>query len=79
MAKTSSVEKNNRRRKLTARDAAKRKALFEEHPPAYVLPLTWRPDFMGGERGGAPTMEVHWTVWRRGHVDTKYRLLGRGV
>jgi small subunit ribosomal protein S14 len=27
MAKTSSVEKNNRRRKLVARDAAKRKAL----------------------------------------------------
>ena len=27
MAKTSSVEKNNRRRKLAARDAAKRKAL----------------------------------------------------
>jgi small subunit ribosomal protein S14 len=27
MAKTSSVEKNNHRRKLTARDAAKRKAL----------------------------------------------------
>jgi small subunit ribosomal protein S14 len=27
MAKTSSVEKNNRRRKLTARDASKRKAL----------------------------------------------------
>jgi small subunit ribosomal protein S14 len=27
MAKTSSVEKNNRRRRLTARDAAKRKAL----------------------------------------------------
>ena len=27
MAKTSSVEKNNRRRKLSARDAAKRKAL----------------------------------------------------
>lgn len=27
MAKTSSVEKNNRRRKMTARDAAKRKAL----------------------------------------------------
>lgn len=46
---------------------------------AYVLPLTWRPDFMGGERGGTPTMEVHWTVWRRGQTDTKYRLLGRGV
>ena len=57
--------------------AAKRKALFEEHPPAYVLPLTWRPDFMGGERGGAPTMEVHWTVWIEGDTDTKYRLLGR--
>lgn len=57
--------------------AAKRKALFEEYPPAYVLPLTWRPDFMGGERGGAPTMEVHWTVWMRGQADTKYRLLGR--
>lgn len=57
--------------------AAKRKALFEEYPPAYVLPLTWRPDFMGGERGGAPTMEVHWTVWRRGQTDTKYRLLGK--
>ena len=59
--------------------AAKRKALFEEFPPAYVLPLTWRPDFMGGERGGAPTMEVHWTVWQRGQTDTKYRLLARGA
>ena len=59
--------------------AKKRSALFEEHPPAYVLPLTWRPDFMGGERGGAPTMEVHWTVWMDGVTDTKYRLLGRDV
>ena len=59
--------------------AAKRKALFEEHPPAWVLPLSWRPDFMGGERGGAPTMEVHWTVWQGGDTNTKYRILGRGV
>jgi hypothetical protein len=57
--------------------AKKRAALFQEFPPAYVLPLTWRPDFMGGERGGAPTMEVHWTVWIAGDTDTKYRILGR--
>ena len=57
--------------------AKKRTELFHESPPAWVLPLTWRPDFLGGERGGAPTMEVHWTVWVRGDVDTKYRLLRR--
>ncbi len=57
--------------------AAKRKSLFEEFPPAYVLALTWRPDFMGGERGGAPTMECHWTVWMDGCKDTRYRLLHR--
>jgi len=55
--------------------AAKRVTLFTDHPPAFVLPLTWRPDFMGGERGGAPTMEVHWTVWIRGQTDTRFRLL----
>jgi len=55
--------------------AAKRKELFDEHPPAYVLPLTWRPDFMNGERGGAPTMDVLWTVWIEGTTDTRYRLL----
>lgn len=55
--------------------AAKRQALFEEFPPAYVLAMTWRPDFMGGERGGAPTMECHWTVWMQGCRDTRYRLL----
>jgi hypothetical protein len=57
--------------------AAKRMDLFTDFPPAYVLPLTWRPDFMGGERGGAPTMEVLWTVWIKGESDTRYRLLGR--
>lgn len=57
--------------------AKKRLMLFNEFPPAYVLPLTWRPDFMGGERGGAPTMEVRWTVWVKGDTDTKYRLLTR--
>lgn len=57
--------------------AAKRKALFDRHPPAYVLPLTWRPDFMGGERGGAPTMEVCWTVWQLASTDTRYVPLAR--
>lgn len=57
--------------------AAKRAPLFIEHPPAYVLALTWRPDFMGGERGGAPTMEALWTVWMYGDTNTKYRLVGR--
>lgn len=59
--------------------AKKRSMLFKDFPPAYVLPLTWRPDFMGGERGGAPTMEVHWTVWIAGDTDTKYRILGRDL
>lgn len=44
--------------------AASRAKLFGEHPPAAVLPLTWRPDFLNGEKGGAPTMECLWTVWR---------------
>lgn len=59
--------------------AAKRHKLFEEFPPAYVLAMTWRPDFMGGERGGSPTMECHWTVWIKGCTDTRYRLLTKPV
>jgi len=55
--------------------AAKRQRLFEELPPTWVLPLSWRPDFLAGERGGAPTMEVLWTVWVRGQTDTRYRVL----
>lgn len=59
--------------------ASKRQALFTEAPPAYVLPLTWRPDFLYDQREGgvkgAPTMEVHWTVWVDGDNLTKYQLL----
>jgi hypothetical protein len=55
--------------------AKKRSELFEKHPPAWVLPLTWRPDFLNGEKGGAPTMEIVWTVWIEGQTDTRYRLL----
>jgi hypothetical protein len=57
--------------------AQKRAALFESTPPAWVLALTWRPDFMNGERGGTPTMECLWTVWMVSDTDTKYRLLHR--
>ena len=43
--------------------SAKRRALFETHRPSAVLPLTWRPDFHFGSKGGSPTMECIWTVW----------------
>lgn len=59
--------------------AAKRRQLFVDHPPALVLPLTWRPDFMGGERGGAPTMEVLWTVWTAGAGQCVYTPLAKPV
>ena len=43
--------------------AKSRLDLFREHPPSYVLPLTWRPDFLYGAKSGSPTMECLWTVW----------------
>lgn len=54
-----------------------RHGLFIKNPPAYVLPLTWRPDFLeherkAGDKKGAPTMEVAWTVWVRGNFNSKY-------
>lgn len=55
----------------------KRLTLFRATTPEYVLPLTWRPDFLfdirkKGERA-CPTMECYWTVWRRGFSSqTKY-------
>jgi hypothetical protein len=56
--------------------AMKREKLFRELPPAFVLPLTWRPDFLFkqreiGDKIG-PTMEVGWTVWIEGVKDTRY-------
>jgi hypothetical protein len=55
--------------------ASKRAKLFDDLPPAYVLPLTWRPDFLAGAKGGAPTMDCLWTVWIDGQTNTQYRLL----
>lgn len=56
--------------------------LFIQNPPMYVLPLTWRPDFLeherkDGEKKGAPTMEVAWSVWKRGTKETRYQPLIR--
>lgn len=59
--------------------SAKRAALFFNHRPAYVLPLLWRPDFMNGERGGSPTMDVLWTVWRGISTTTQFEPLYRPV
>jgi hypothetical protein len=64
--------------------AKKRMKLFNEYMPAYVLPLSWRPDFLGKERRNkdkknSPVMEVCWTVWIGGDTDTKYRILGKGA
>jgi hypothetical protein len=57
--------------------AKSRLALFREHPPAYVLPLTWRPDFLYGKKSGSPTMECVWTVWNSGNIKTEYIPLER--
>lgn len=61
--------------------AQDRLKLFREFPPAHVLPLTWRPDFLFQERSPGerahPTMEVAWTVWIEGDRTTKYFPLAR--
>lgn len=57
--------------------ARSRVNLFRDHYPAYVLPLTWRPDFLWGTKSGSPTMEVLWTVWDRGDFITEYIPLER--
>lgn len=40
--------------------ASRRTQLFKDHPPKFVLPLNWRPDFTGE---GASLMDVMWCVW----------------
>ena len=54
--------------------AKSRLTLFREHPPSYVLPLTWRPDFLHGAKSGSPTMECLWTVWADGYETIYYPL-----
>lgn len=59
--------------------AASRSILFENQPPAYILPLTWRPDFLETVRTAdkkvGSTMDVCWNVWLNGDIQTKYELL----
>lgn len=51
----------------------KRYQLFKECKPTYILPLTWRPDFMFKQRGsGSPLMDVMWCVWIPGSSKTEY-------
>jgi hypothetical protein len=60
--------------------SAKRRALFELHRPRAVLPLTWRPDFHFGSKGGSPTMDCIWTVWGSKPADfTIYAPLKRAT
>jgi hypothetical protein len=44
--------------------AKKRQEIFQEHPPAYVLPLTWRPNFQFKQKeSSSPLMDMIWCVW----------------
>ena len=56
--------------------AKKRLPLFQEWPPAYVLPLTWRLDFLGM---GSPPMDMSWHVWLPEHRFTTYRPLSKPI
>lgn len=61
--------------------AKRRLPLFEEFPPSYILPLTWRPDFFfKDDHGGSPLMDVMWCVWFMPHIkgaQTVYKPLER--
>ena len=46
--------------KSTYYHASSRTELFEKYRPTKILPLNWRPDFLGL---GSPTMEVSWFYW----------------
>lgn len=61
--------------------AKRRLSLFDEFPPSYILPLTWRPDFFfKDDHGGSPLMDVMWCVWLMPPIkgtQTVYRPLER--
>jgi len=60
--------------------ARKRYDMFAKNRPAYILPLTWRPDFMFKQRGkGSPLMDVTWTVWIPGNHKSAYIPLKKPV
>lgn len=43
--------------------AKKRLELWNNFTPRFVLPLTWRPDWVNDGRGSSPTMDFQWTIW----------------
>lgn len=51
--------------------AQRRASLFEAHPPTYILPLTWRPNFTGQ---GSSLLDMMWCVWETRHFDAPYSL-----
>jgi len=54
--------------------------IFKTFKPKAVLPLTWRPDFLFGKKGGSPTMECIWTVWGTKPAEiTEYQILEKPV
>lgn len=57
--------------------AAKRYEMYQKNPPAWILPLTWRPDFEEHlkKKKGSPTMEVIWFLWIRGDHSARYQPL----
>lgn len=53
--------------------AAKRIALFNKFTPAYILPLTFRPNWMfKTKKSSSPTMDVSWYVWVKGSISCQY-------
>lgn len=52
--------------------SSKRRTLFLEHTPSFVLPLTWRPDFTGE---GSSLLDMCWNVWLGGNGSTIYQPL----
>lgn len=61
--------------------AAKRTELFRKIKPSFVLPLTWRPNFLFKKKSKAsPLMDVMWCVWEPPYAsqNTIYYPLERG-
>lgn len=54
--------------------AASRYDLFIQRQPAYILPMTWRPDFTGK---GQATMDCMWCVWHGDADETIYKPIKR--
>lgn len=50
--------------------SVRRKQLFDEMPPNYIFPLTWRPDFTGQK---CSLMDMMWCIWTSEAQPTIYR------